>query len=160
MDNYNFRQEVLAHWQAPEHEVYQKDRRWFLYAGLILMAIVGYAIWTDSPMMAITFILIGALGYIFANTQPRIVDFYITESGIIAGRELYEFQNIKSFWIFYEPHQLKVISLHMKGTLMPFIHIPIHDEDPVEIRELLMQHIEEVRQEPSVVDTLERILRI
>ncbi|MFA6973467.1 MAG: hypothetical protein WC238_01845 [Parcubacteria group bacterium] len=151
---------ALFHWRAPEYEIMEKSQHWYLYAGLFLAAVIAYAVYTNSPVMAITFILVGVVGYIFINKEPRVVDFYITHDGIISGREIYEFDNVKSFWIFYEPGQVKVISLHTKNKLIPFIHIPVHDEDPVKIREILLEYIQEVKQVPSAVDTFERMLGI
>jgi len=151
---------ALLHWRAPEYEKYERGRRWYLYVALVLLAIIGYAVYTDSPIMAITFVLIGVVGYIFLNRDPQTIDFAVTQDGIIAGREMYDFDIIKSFWIFYEPHDIKVVSLHTKSMLMPFVHIPIHDEDPVEIRRVLLEYIPEAKQDPSLVDTFERLLGI
>lgn len=150
--------DVLARWQAPEHEIREKDRKWYLYVSCVLLAIIIYAVYTNSPVMAITFILIGMVGYIFLSKEPRIIDFVITPRGIVAGREIYEFENIESFWIFYEPNHLKVISLHMKHKLLPYTNIPVHEEDPVEIRALLMEYIPEIKQEPGIADALERFI--
>ena len=158
--NNKYLENARLHWLAPEHEIYERDSRWYLYVALVLAAIVAYAVYTNSPVMAITFVLIGVVGYIFANKQPRIIDFAITHDGVIAGRDLYEFDNVKSFWIFYEPGNIKVVSLHMKNKLMPFVHIPVHDQDPVAIREILLEYIPEEKQDPSIVDTFERLLGI
>lgn len=151
---------ALMHWRASEHEINQKDKKWYFYAGLILSAIVGYAVYTNSPVMAITFILIGMVGYIFINKEPRVVDFAITHDGVIADGNIFEFDHIQSFWIFYEPGQVKVISLHMRNKIMPYVHIPVHEENPVAIRELLLKYIPEIKQNPSAVDTFERLLGI
>ncbi len=153
-------QDVLHFWEAPEYEVYQRDRRWYLVAVLILAAIIIYALVSNSPIMAITFILIGIVGYIYVQKEPRILEFAITHEGIMAGNELYDFDNITSFWIFYDPPFRKIISLHMKGKLVPYIHIPLHRENPVEIRHTLIDFIPEIKQESSIVDAVERILRI
>jgi hypothetical protein len=151
---------ALLHWRAPEYEKYERGKKWYLYVALVLLAIIGYAVYTDSPIMAITFVLIGVVGYIFLNRDPQTIDFAVTGDGIIAGREMYDFDAIKSFWIFYEPHDIKVVSLHTKSILMPFVHIPIHDEDPVEIRRVLLEYIPEAKQDPSLVDTFERLIGI
>jgi hypothetical protein len=151
---------ALLRWRAPEYEKYEKGRKWYLYVALILSAIIAYAVYTDSPIMAITFVLIGVVGYIFLNRDPQTIDFAVTRDGIIAGKEMYDFDSIKSFWIFYEPHNIKVISLHTKSMLLPYVHIPIHDEDPVEIRRVLLEYIPEAKQDPSLVDTFERLLGI
>jgi len=153
---------ALMQWQAPEFEsIFKREKKWYMYLALILAAIIGYAIYTNSPLMAITFILIGILGYIYMNQEARIMDFGITEDGVIAGKEIYRFENITSFWIFYEPGEMKVISLKIKSSyLTPFVHIPVHDQDPVKIREQLMKFIPEDKQELSIIDYLERILGI
>jgi uncharacterized membrane protein len=153
-------QDVLHFWEAPEFEVYERDRRWYLIATLALAAIIIYALVSNSPIMAITFILIGIVGYIYIQKEPRILEFAITHDGVMAGNELYHFDDISSFWIFYNPPIQKVISLHMRGKFVPFIHMPIHRENPVEIRHILMDFIPEVKQEPSLIDAAERILRI
>jgi len=152
--------DVFCHWQAPEFEKYEADSRWYAYIALVLAVIVGYSIWTNSLIMSITFILIGVVGYMYIGKEPRILDFMVTEDGVVAGKEIFKYERIKSFWIFYEPGDIKVISLHIESLLTPYVHIPIHDEDPVVIREVLLRNVEEIKQEHNVVDTLERLLRI
>jgi hypothetical protein len=151
--------DVIAHWKAPEFEMtFRKNERWYLYLSLVLVAIIGYAIYVDSPVMAITFIMIGIVGYMYLQKEPRTLDFMITEEGVLAGRELYRFENLQSFWIFYEPGEIKVISLHTRKSFIPYVHIPIHDQDPVEIRRNLIQFLPEIKQEHNFIDTLERII--
>lgn len=147
-------------WRAPEFEVYEKSALWYLSAALIILVIAIYAMWTNSPIMAITFILIGVVGYLYLQKDPRTLDFTISYKGVSAGRELYDFDNIESFWIFYDPPHTKTISLHTKASFMPFVHIPLADEDPLEVREALLQFIPEEKQETGFVDALERFLHI
>ncbi len=151
---------VLFSWEAPEFVPPKKDQRWYLYIGIILLAIAGYALYTNSPIMAITFILIGIVGYLYVHKEPRILKFKITTDGLQAGNELYEYEDIKSFWIFYEPGEIKVISLKTKSLLSPYVHIPIGDENPVKIRKILLGFVEEEKQKENFIDTLERLLRI
>lgn len=151
---------VIYRWRASEHEIQEKNQRWYLIMGLILAVIIIYAIFTDGLVMAITFILIGVVGYIILNKKPRQINFYITDDGVIADKEIYEFEAIKSFWIFYEAEGVKVISLHTESKFMPFVHIPIGEENPTKLREILIRYVEEIKQKPSAVDTFERILGI
>ncbi|MCX6765726.1 MAG: hypothetical protein NT136_02085 [Candidatus Moranbacteria bacterium] len=152
--------DVLLHWRAPEYEIHQWNRKWYLAATLILAAIIVYALISNSPIMAITFILVGIVGYLYLQKDPRVLDFMITPEGIIVGDEIYEFENIQSFWIFYKPYVMKVISLRVKGKLVPHVHIPVHDQDPVKIREILLEFIPEKKQELTLVDTIEKVLRL
>jgi hypothetical protein len=152
--------DVLLHWRAPEYEVFERDQKWYIVITAILVAIIAWALYTNSPIMAITFILIGVVGYLTLTKEPRTLDFIITRDGLIVDQELYEFDNCKSFWIFYEPEGKRAISLHMDHSLVPYVHLPIHDEDPVRIREILLEHLEEEKHEPGVIETVERLLKI
>lgn len=151
---------ILLKWQGPEYEHHPKEKRWYLIASLILSAIIIYALVINSPIMAITFVLIGIVSYIQLEKSPRVLDFKIVHDGVVAGGELYEFDNIKSFWIFYQPPHTKILSLHTDALLMPFVHIPVHQIDPVKLREILLDFIPEEKQKPTVVDTIERLLHI
>ena len=152
--------DILIDWQGPEYEHYPKEKRWYMIASLILSAIVIYALINNSPVMAILFILIGIVGYIQLEKSPRLLDFKVTHDGVMAGRELYDFDNIKSFWIFYEPPHTKILSLHADALLTPYIHIPIHQIDPVKLREIMVDFVPEKKQQPTLIDTIERILHI
>ncbi len=151
---------VLFRWSGTEHERYDVRPLTYLIAALVLSIIVVYALISDNPIMAITFILIGVAGYLYLNQEPRVVDFYVTSEGVIIDKELYEFDQIKSFWIFYEPPHSKILSLRMKKTLLPYIRIPVHDQDPVKIRQILLQFLPEKKQEYSLSDTLEKIIHM
>jgi uncharacterized membrane protein len=151
---------ILHSWQAPEFEVYEKSGRWYIIAALFIALMVVYALFSDSPIMAIVFILIGIVGYIYSQRNPDVVTFTITSKGILAKKEMYLYENIFSFWIFYEPTQAKVISLHTKASMLPFVHIPLGDEDPVMIRKMLLENIPEIKQDPNLIDTIEKILHI
>jgi hypothetical protein len=153
-------QDVHYHWRGPEFEIYERDKKWYLVVTAILIAIIAWAIYSNSPVMAITFILIGMVGYIFIHKEPRILDFLLTQDGVIAGKEIFDYENLESFWIFYEPPHTKVLSLKTRSLLLPHVHLPIHDEDPVKIREILLDHIPEKKQEEGLVEIMERVLRI
>jgi len=154
------RNNVLIEWQGPEYEHYPKEKRWYLIASLILAVIIIYALINNSPIMAITFILIGIVGYIQLEKSPHLLDFKITHNGVMTGKEIYDFDNIKSFWIFYEPPHTKILSLRVDALLTPFVHIPVHQIDPVKLREILLDFVPEKKQKPTLVDTIERLLHI
>ena len=71
-----------------------------------------------------------------------------------------EFDQIKSFWIFYAPPHTRILSLRTKGSMLPYTHIPIHQEDPSKIRKALLKSIPEKKQSFTIIDTLERLLHI
>lgn len=152
--------EIFLDWRAPEFEAYEKSGRWYLIFAILIVSMVIYALFSNGPIMAITFILLGIVGYIHLQKDPRVVNFSITSKGVTADKEMYLYENIHSFWIFYDSHHTRTISLHTKASMLPFVHIPIRDEDPVAIRELLMRNIPEIKQDPGLIDAIERVFHI
>ena len=154
--------DVLLSWRSPEFIQLERDRKWYLVVTIILLAIIAYAVFVNGLVMAITFILIGVVGYLYINNSPKILDFAVTKKGIIAGNVIYEFKNLESFWIFYEPerHETEVVSLKTKSYLSPYVHIPIKNHSAEEVRQVLSQYIEEDEHEPGFVESLERLLRL
>ncbi len=150
----------LLSWRAPEHIHIRPNPRGLMVSTVLLALIIAYAIYTNSPIMAITFFLIGIVGYLFVTRDPREFEFKVTNKGVVGGKTLYAFEDIHSFWI-YEEYPLKgVLSLHSNGIISPFIHIPIGDVPAKELRELLLDHIPEEKHEPTMIDTLETMLHI
>jgi uncharacterized membrane protein len=146
-------------WNAPEYEHFEKHPKWYWVMGGVLLAIVIYALVTNSILMAITFILIGMLGYIYAEREPRIIPIEINPDGIKVDNYFYNYDDLKSFWIFYETEEgIKVLSLHSKKTFLPHIHIPIGNANPILIRETLINYLPEIRQELTIIDRLERLI--
>lgn len=151
---------ILFQWRTKEYEKYEKSARWYLAGGAFLLGIIVYALVANSPIMAILFILFAVVGYIQLQREPRELTFTVTTLGIYAGEEFYPFENVASFWMFYEPPHTKILSLRTHAVFLPFVHIPLGDQDPVELREKLLFHISEVKQEKSFADMLERVLHI
>ncbi|MEA3322847.1 MAG: hypothetical protein U9Q12_01365 [Patescibacteria group bacterium] len=154
------RENVLVHWRGPDFERYPHSKRWYTWISLAVAAIIFYALWTDSIIMAIVFVLIWLVGYLQLSQQPKVIDFAVTYDGILVGDEMYPFEEIKSFWIFYEPPHTRIISLRMKGHLRPYLHIPLHQIDPVLVHEGMIEFIPEERQEQSGIDVVERLLNM
>ena len=153
-------QRVLFSWVAPEHIHVRPNPRAIIIAAIMLFVVIAYALFTNSPLMAITFILIGVVGYLFLTKDPADVEFIITREGIVVGRNLYAFEDIHSFWIFDEAPLKNVLSIHSHGMLAPFIHLPLGDLDHDTMRDVLLQYIPEEKQEPRMVDIIEKMLHI
>jgi hypothetical protein len=140
-------------WEAHEYEYIEKHPKWYWIMGIALLGIIIYAIITNSILMAILFIMIGMLGYVYAEREPRLIHMEINPDGVVADKIMYEYDDLKSFWIFYEVEVgFKVLSLHSKKTFLPHVHIPVGDANPILIREVLLHYLPELRQEMTMVD--------
>jgi len=146
-------------WSAPEFEYYNKNKSWFIVVGAIAAGLFLWAVFTKNFIFAL---LIG-LSYfsviIFALKKPHNIHLAITPKGLKIDKTLYAFDNLRSFWIFYEPPLIKELSVRSKKMIMPYIKIPLGEQNPVEIRRLLLKYLPEKKHKESLIDNLSRQLK-
>lgn len=146
-------------WTAPEFTKYKKEKSWFISLGIIILALIVIAIILKNFLLVIGLILAAFVIYIYAQKEPRKIQFSISGKGIRADQNIYKFEDLKSFWIFYNPPEIKELSLRSKKMLMPYIRIPLEDQNPVEMRKLLLKFLPERRHKESIIDTWARRIR-
>ena len=146
-------------WKTQEFQHYPKDQSWFIISALIAFGLIIWAAFSKNFLL----ILLIILGYfsivVFALKKPRKIRLAITSKGIMIDESIYAYDNLKSFWIFYDPPEVSELSLRSKKTIMPFIKIPLGGENPVEVRKLLLKYLPERKQEESLIDNLARSLK-
>lgn len=147
-------------WVAPEFEKKEKKSSWFFTGSLIMLALIAAAVLImKSFLFAIIILLAGLTIFLYSKKEPNQVKFSLTGGGIKIDNISYPYPNLKSFWIFYAPPQIKYLSIESKKTALPFIKIPLGEQDPVEVRSFLVQFLPEKHQEESLIDTIARGLR-
>jgi hypothetical protein len=94
----------------------------------------------------------------FGSRKPRIISFEISGRGIKIAKRLYPYDNLKSFWIHYDPPRKSELSLESKKAIMPYITIPLGDIDPNIIRDRLIKLLPEKKHEESIIDNISHYL--
>jgi len=151
--------EILKSWRTEEFSYYEKTRAWFLIGGVFFFILVGYFTITGQIITAVTFLLLGITVYIFSLKKPRNISCSITYQSVIVDNVTYLFSDLESFWIFYEPPDFEVISLKHKKPYLPYIQIPLGNEDPMEIRRIMQEFLTEEEQEEPFSDKMARYLK-
>ncbi len=148
----------LIKWEAPEYEYIPKSPNWFWSVGIIAVAIAVASVLLGNALFAILVLLAGFSVILFASRRPRKIWFSLTVQGIQIDNRLFPYENIRSFWIHYDPPHKKMLSIELKKIFMPGMLIPLSDNDPNVIREHLLKFIKERRHEESFTEILTRLL--
>jgi hypothetical protein len=149
----------ILRWFAYEFDKHQKEPIWFIFSGLIALILFIIAIFSKNFIFALIIIIASFLIFIWAQKQPRKIKFALTPKGIKIKEDIYAYDHLKSFWIFYEPPDIKYLSVESKKLFMPRIMIPLGDENPNKVREFLLKYLPEEEQHESAIDTLGRRLK-
>ncbi len=160
-EEYNTGREIFA-WQFPEFSKQNYSRGWFIGYGAVLTGLLIYSIFTANILFIFILVIATVIIYINRRREPDNIRFRITEEGIILDQMLYEWPEIKNFWIAYEPPEIKNLYFEFKGVLLPRLPIPLQDKNPVEIRNTLLDYIEEdiEREGEPISDNIGRKLKL
>ncbi len=145
-------------WSAPEYIFYEKSSDWFWALGIITLGFFVSAIFLRAFLFAILVLLAGFSLALYGARRPEMVNFSAGPRGVQIKNRIYDYENLKSFWIEYNPPHRKELILESKKTFMPYITILIEDVEPDKLRNLLIRFLPEKKIEESLISTIARIL--
>ncbi|HAZ16492.1 MAG: hypothetical protein A3H59_01610 [Candidatus Jacksonbacteria bacterium RIFCSPLOWO2_02_FULL_43_9] len=149
-------------WDFPEFEKHQHTLGWYIGAGIFTAALLIYAL-SDGNFLFAILIITFALVVLFHNhTEPILVHCKLDKHGIQVGNEIFEFKHLYRFWLLYEPPQAKNLYIEFKNKVKPRLRIPIENENPLLIRDFLLDHIKEdlEREDLPLSDQFSKLLKI
>lgn len=148
-------------WEAPEYIQHEKGWKWFLIAGIIIILFAVYGALTDNWTLSIALVLAAAVYVMVHGQTPKHIEIIVSKTGIKVGEREYPYQNIKYFWIIYEPNKTRTLNLESNSKFLPDIAIQLGDQDPAELRTFLLMHVREKEgKEETGIDALLRILKL
>lgn len=148
--------ELFFSWTFPEFERHERDRGWYIKAAAATFFLLLFALLNPQLIFRYPFVILGAPNFTFFfliivislivllfHRSDNEIEFKISEDGILVNEKFYDYKNIKNFYIIYEPPEVKTLYFEPKAFFSPRIPIALEDQNPVEIRELLLQYLEE-----------------
>lgn len=135
---------TLYEWYAMEHEHRPKSPVWFAAMAAGTTLLIGIQLFMLNFFGAITLAFAGSLIYFIAQRKPEISRYRIMLDGIAINNLLYHWQDLRKFNVVYEPDEgVKTVIFLSKKLFSPYIHMEVGDADPVDIRAILIEFLEE-----------------
>jgi hypothetical protein len=150
---------LSLNWEAPEYEYIEKSPDWFWAVAIIAAGFIFLAYFFRNIILGVLIFLMAFVVMLYGARKPRLAKFLIDWRGITINSRFYPYENLKSFWIHYDPPHHKELVFISKKLFMPLISIPLAEADPNKIREILIKYLEERHQELSFIDVLAKFFR-
>lgn len=154
--------EILAFWNFPEHTQHQRGSRWYIFFIIVIGLLLFYSYKTNNILFAVIIIMSAVFLTMHNRSEPRLMELKITEDGILLNDIFYNYSDFKNFAIIYRPSEVKNLYFEFKGTFRPRLTIPLEDQNPNKLRNILLEHLEEdlERENEPTSDFLARIFKI
>jgi len=151
-------EEVLMEWKAKEFIQYPRHKSWYIFLLVLAGILVVYSIIVTNYLFAIIVVMLAIIINTLTRKEPQILNIAITTKGIKINEKLYTFdEDLASFWILYNPPDLKTLNFSRQQRFLPELTIQLENQNPLKIRELLLDHLtEDVEKEEHVADKVAR----
>lgn len=154
--------DILLSWTFAEFEKHNRPRVWWLWFAGIGLFMLLYAVFTANFLFALIIIIVSAI-IIYRNFhEPGAVSITITPLAIHVGDEEYLWSELGSFWLAYEPPEVKKLFLTFSSRIRPHLAIPLEDVSPLAVRDVLSEYLVEDLENESepTTELLGRMFRI
>jgi hypothetical protein len=140
-------------WETLDHIKEEKSNDWFWIVGILAVAISILAIFFNNILLALLILLAAFAAFMMAHSVPRIISYEINRRGIRSGSTLYPYSELESYCVIDEDgYDRDRILLKSKKFFMPMIIIPLGGEaDPEEVREYLLEYLDEEEMEETEI---------
>ena len=153
---------IIYQWTIKEFEKYNRDRRWYIFMGVIGAALLALAVFTANYLFALLIVLFVIILFMGDMTEPLDIPFAITNTGIIIGSRYYRYSELSNFWLIYNPPDVKTLYFSFTNVFRHRLQVPLMDFDPRPIRDLLLTYLPEdlEQEEEPFSDKLARTFKI
>ena len=143
-------------WEAPSF-YYNPQKKYLTLIIIGLLCGAGAMLFYRMDTLTAIFLILSSLVLIlYANKRPAVSKIIVNPAGVTIDEHVYYYKELRSFWLDYDPHGLKELSLEARKWYMPYIKVSIENQNPVEIRSLMINFVAEREHEKSLVDLISR----
>jgi len=154
--------DILAIWDFPEFVKYEKSKLWYISFTIIFLALLTYSYFSNNLLFAIILAIFVIIYLSSAKDEPVTVETAITEDGVFIGSKFIPYEELRSFYIIYYPPEIKNLYFETKSVIKQRIAIPLENQNPVHIREILLNYLDEdiEKEEIPTTEGISRILKL
>jgi len=154
--------DILHEWSIAEYEQYERNWIWYLLMGTLGTVFVVYAVLSGNFLFALIIVLFSIILFMQSHQQPVILPFKIAEFGIVVNNRFYPYAELDSYYIVYNPPDVKMLFIETKSSVRPIVRVPLMDMNPNDVRQTLREFLPEdlEKEEEPFADMMARKWRI
>ena len=149
-------------WEIDETARYRRGRAWYVVMVLIGGGLLIYAVASGNFLFALLILMFALVIYLTSMKGSENTKVEISQDGIKVGDTFHPYRDVKRYWFVYDPPEVKSLYLDFRAVTKPLIALPLMDQNPNRIRQVLGQYVAEdfSEDEEPFMDFLGRILKL
>lgn len=162
MDQFIDKGQVILNWHFQEFEKPERGPVWYIVMFALAIGLLIYSIIFSNFLFAVVIVMFVVIVLMHDRKVPSELEIKIMDAGIEIGDKFFQYKDLKEFFIIYEPPVISNLFIRPKNKMTPTFNIPLLDQNPIKVREILMQFLDEdvnAEEEPTS-DFLARLLKL
>ncbi len=153
---------IWANWEFPEFIQHSRSGTWFTVMSILLVGMLAYSYLSKNLLFAIILVLFVIIYFIIERRGPVVIQFAITEDGLLINDKFIEYAELDEFYIIYYPPDIKNLYFQPRNRFKEKIVVPLEDQNPMAIRQTLLKYLAEdlEKEEIPPSESLSRIFKI
>ncbi len=147
-------------WQAPEYQYHEKDVSWYWISIIIAALVIGFSIWEKNFLFGLFVVIAEMLFIVWGSRVPRTVNFEATDTTLtIDEHKTYAFKDFETMSVDDLESDLVELVFIFRAKLKTPLKILFPADRLAEFRTALKPTLREIPYEPTMLDSIEKILR-
>jgi hypothetical protein len=146
-------------WEAPEYEYREKTVLWYWISIVIAAIIIAFSVWEKNFLFGLFIVVAEILFIVWGNRAPRALRFTLTENNIeVEGKKTHSLKDFESVGI--DPlgnGWIELVFIFHAKLRIPF-KVMFPENRLNELRDHLRMVLKEVPYEPTLIDSIEKLL--
>lgn len=139
-------------WSGFEFEYKEKTADWFWAVGIIVVSLAAISIIYDNALFGVFILIAGTMLILTARKEPRLLDYELTEKGLLINDTMHPHSEFHSFWVAESKFAPPKLLLRTNKWANPMLIITIETDyvDADRVRDFLLDYIPEEKMEESL----------
>ena len=152
----------MISWDVDEYPHHDRSKYWYVLGAIGGVLLVMYAIAVANFLFAVIILMIGVITLLSTFLPPDKIPVIITNTGLVVGDLYYDYEAVRDFSIAYDPPHIKYLYFEFHSPWQPLLSVPLEENDPNEVRDVLLQYCFENldRTEESLTDVMRRLYKM
>lgn len=144
-------------WDASEYVHFDKGGLWIVGFSVIVLVLLGIAIWLSAWTFAILIVVMAIAMAIFAFRPPRILHYVLNDNGVQINNQNFVYSDFRAFGVLQDGAFFTLTFIPVK-RFSPALSVYFAEDHGEQIVDLVGNHLPMEHIEPDFIDTLMRRL--
>ena len=149
-------------WDAPEFELRDRDVSWYWISIIIAAVLIAFSVWQRDFLFGLFVVVAEVLIIVLANRTPRTLTFTLTDQAVLIGEHrrypLNEFESFSTDESGGADDAYAELFWYFRSRLRTPILIRIPKAKLDDLRKNLRPLLKEIPYDPTLIDSLEKII--